>query len=133
MPARRRQPTAVILRCAEQGHELLTIQPAFGRFVVVRAAGRAGGNARDTDHWLTTGVGTEPNFETLPVTSREIAAADAGTVAGLLGHSPFVFCRCGSRQLTEDVADQLGDALYEWCQSSIGGATRPKTVITAVT
>jgi hypothetical protein len=112
VPARHR-PTAVILRCSSRGHELLTIRPATGvnRFVVVRAPGRAGGGARDTDQWLRTGVGTEMNFATLPAQFREIHGGDASTVDGLLGDSPYLFCRCGSAMLDGSTADRIGEAL----------------------
>lgn len=135
MPARRRQPTAVIVRCTERGHELLSIAPATGagRFLVVRAPGRAGGAARDTDQWLRTGVGTEMSFETLPALSREVHASDAGTVAGLLGDSPYIFCRCGRCELDEATADRIGEALHTWHQkSSTVGATRPVTVTATI-
>ena len=130
MPARRRHPTAVILRCTGHGHELLTIRPApgVGRFVVIRAAGRAGGAARDNDQWLRTGAGTEMNFATRPALSREIDASAASTVAGLLGDSPHLFCRCGSAMLDESTADQIGEALYSWHQSAATGAIRPVTI-----
>jgi hypothetical protein len=130
VPARRRHPTAVILRCRGDGHELLTIRPAtgFGRFVVVRPPGRAGGAARDEDQWLRTGGGTEMNFATLPAQFREIDGGDASTVDGLLGDSPYLFCRCGSAMLDESTADRVGEALYSWHQSAAMGVARPVTI-----
>ena len=130
MPVKRRRPTAVIVRCSGDGHELLTIRPATGvnRFVVVRPPGRAGGTARDTDQWLRTGVGTEMNFATLPAQFREIDASDASTVDGLLGDSPYLFCRCGSGMLDGSTADQIGEALCSWHQSAAMGAARPVTI-----
>jgi hypothetical protein len=134
VPAKRRRPVAVIVRCAERGHQLLSIAPATGagRFLVVRAPGRAGGSSRDTDQWLRTGVGTEEmSFETLPALTREVHATDAGTVSGLLGDSPYVFCRCGRCELDEATADRIGEALYTWHQSS-KGITRPVTVTATI-
>jgi hypothetical protein len=131
VPTRHRRPAAVILRCSGPGHKLLTIRPAIGvnRFVVVREEGRAGGAARDTDQWLRTGVGTEMNFATLPALFREIDASEASTVDGLLGDSPYLFCRCGSAMLDESTADRIGEALYSWHRSAAMGAARPKTIL----
>jgi hypothetical protein len=127
---KRRRPTAVIVRCSGHGHELLSIRPAPGtnRFRVVRAPGRAGGAARDEDQWLRVGAGTEMNFATLPELPREIHGGDASTVAGLLGDSPYLFCRCGSAKLDGSTADQIGEVLYSWHQSAATGAIRPVTI-----
>jgi hypothetical protein len=126
----RHRTTAVILRCRGRGHELLTVRPATGvnRFLVVRAPGRAGGGARDTDQWLRVGAGTEMNFATLPELSREIHGGDASTVTGLLGDSPYLFCRCGATRLSESDADRIGEAVFDWFEGAKHGPTRPITV-----
>jgi hypothetical protein len=59
---------------------------------------------------------------------REIDASDASTVDGLLGDSPYLFCRCGSAVLDESTADRIGEALYSWHQSAAMGAARPVTI-----
>lgn len=68
------------------------------------------------------------DFETVPALLREIDGGDASTVAGLLGDSPYLFCRCGSAVLDESTADRIGDALYSWHKSTTTGALEPITI-----
>ncbi|WP_148286586.1 hypothetical protein [Mycobacterium canetti] len=112
---------------------LLSVHPAGGTgFEVIRAAGRAGGSARDSDSYLRHGGGAEMTFDTLPPMRRTVTGGDLGTVAGLLGDSPWIFCRCGATQLTEDVADAIGEAVAEWYESG-QNTTRPVIIGVSVT
>lgn len=129
---RRRKPTVLVARCSSMGHLMLSIHHLHGgEFEVIRRAGRAGGSARDQDAYLRNGSGTEMAFETLPTLRRSVAGREIGTVTGLLGDSPWLFCRCGAAQLTEDVADRIGEAVSDWYESG-QNTTRPVTIGIAV-
>jgi hypothetical protein len=128
---RRRRAVIVEVRCAGKRHLLLSVHPDGPRFEVVRAPGRAGGLVRDRDSWLRQGSGTEMSFETLPRLRRSVHGSETGTGAGLLGESPWLFCRCGAAQLSEDVADAIGEAVNTWHEAG-QVTTRPATIIVSV-
>ncbi|WP_324667192.1 hypothetical protein [Mycobacterium canetti] len=131
----KRRPTVLQVRCGARGHLLLTIHPVGGaRFEVVRPARRAGGFARDEDSYLRHGTGVDDvgGFETLAPLRRLVAGAETGTVAGLLGDSPWLFCRCGAAKLTEALADRIGEAIAAWhCRGQ--NTTRPEVMRLGVT
>ena len=78
------------------------------------------------------GGGAEPEFETLPAIEREVDGAETGTVAGLLGQSGWLFCRCGATQLSGSDADRIGEAVWGWFEGAKHGPTRPITVTVTV-
>lgn len=128
----KRKPVVLQVRCKDKGHIMLSIHHTRGTsFEVIRAAGRAGGSARDEDSFLRNGSGTEMNFETVPALARSVSGQETATVAGLLGDSPWIFCRCGAKQLDEATADAIGDVIGAWHEAG-QNTTRPATITIAV-